>query len=436
MESIWTGEKLPHFPALWGDIHTDVLVVGGGIAGLLCAYHLKEAGIPCILAERGKIAGGNTRFTTAKITAQHGLCYDRLLRRFGTENAQLFLQANLAAIERYETLSREFPCDFSRQDHFVYARTGVQKLETELSALEKLGYPGEFVRELPLPFPTAGAVRFPDQAQFHPLKFLRQIGAQLTIYEDTPVLRLEPGSAVTEHGRIFFQKAIVATHFPILNRHGLYFLKLYQSRSYVMALAGLPKVYGMYLDESEKGLSIRGAGDTMLLGGGGHRTGKRGAGWAGLENAAHQYFPQGKILGRWAAQDCMTLDGMPYAGLYSPNTPDLYVATGFHKWGMTGAMVCAQLLTSLIQERDHPCRELLSPNRRMARPQLFINGWESAMGLLSPLPRRCPHMGCALRWNRQEHTWDCPCHGSRFKKNGSLLDGPAMEGLGGNHPAK
>ncbi len=429
MESIWTKEPLPHYPALWGDIHTDVLVVGGGIAGLLCGYYMTKAGIPCVLAERGKIAEGNTRFTTAKITAQHGLCYDKLLRRFGTENAQLYLQANLAAIEEYESLSLEIPCDFSRQDNFIYARAGVQKLETELAALEQLGYPGEFVRELPLPFPISGAVRFPDQAQFHPLKLLHGIASQLTIYEDTPVTRLEPGCAVTEHGHIYYQKAIVATHFPILNRHGLYFLKMYQSRSYVLSLGGLPKVYGMYLDESEKGLSIRGVGDTMLLGGRGHRTGKRSAGWAGLENAAQQYFPQGKILEKWAAQDCMTLDGMPYAGLYSPSTPDLYVVTGFNKWGMTGAMVCAQLITALVQDRDHPCRDLLSPARRMARPQLLVNGWEATVNLLTPLPRRCPHMGCALKWNPQEHTWDCPCHGSRFQKDGSLLDGPAMRGV-------
>ena len=427
MESIWLDTELPHFPPLWGEVHTDVLIIGGGMAGLCCAHALQEAGISCVVVEKSRLAGGNTRNTTAKITAQHGLCFDKLLRRFGTELAQAYLQANLSAISSFASMAREIDCDFSRTDHTVYTRSGVQQLETELAALNKLGYPAVFREKLPLPFPTAGGICFPDQAQFHPLKFLSGLSADLTIYENTPVLQLTPHLAITEKGEIHFSKAIVATHFPLLNKYGLFFLKLYQQRSYAVSLEGLPPLDGMYLEEN--GLSLRSSGDAQILGGGGHRTGKRGGGWQALEAAAQRYFPEGTIVKRWAAQDCMTLDGLPYVGQYSKRTPWLYVATGFNKWGMTNSMVASQLLTCLILEKPHPCKMLLSPQRRMLRPQLAVNGWESAVNLLSPGLRRCTHMGCRLVWNSQEHSWDCPCHGSRYTQSGQVLDNPAVKPL-------
>ena len=427
MESIWQNTELPHFPPLWGDIHTDVLIIGGGMAGLCCAHTLQQAGVSCVVAEGGRLAGGTTGNTTAKITAQHGLCYDKLLRRFGTEGAQTYLQANLSAISEYASLAEEIDCDFTRADHTVYARSGMQLLETELAALEKLGYSAVFREKLPLPFPTAGGICFPDQAQFHPLKFLAGLTADLTIYENTPVLQLEPHLAITEKGKIHFSRAIVATHFPLLNKHGLYFLKLYQQRSYAVSLEGLPPLDGMYLEEN--GLSLRQSGSALILGGGGHRTGKRGGGYPALEAAVQRYFPDGTITNRWAAQDCMTLDGLPYVGQYSKHTPWLYVATGFQKWGMTNSMVAAQLLTALVLDKPHPCKDLLSPRRPILRPQLAVNGWESAVNLLAPGLHRCTHMGCRLNWNPQEHSWDCPCHGSRFSRSGQVLNNPAVKPL-------
>ena len=427
MESIWQNTELPHFPPLWGEIHTDVLIIGGGMAGLCCAHTLQEAGVSCVVVEKDRLAGGTTGNTTAKITAQHGLCFDKLLRRFGTEGAQTYLQANLSAISAFASLAEEIDCDFSRIDHTVYARSGMQQLETELAALEKLGYPAVFREKLPLPFPTAGGICFPDQAKFHPLKFLAGLTADMTIYENTPVLQLTPHLAITEKGKIHFSKAIVATHFPLLNKHGLYFLKLYQQRSYAVSLEGAKPLDGMYLEEN--GLSLRQAGSALILGGGGHRTGKRGGGYLALEAAAQRYFPDGTITNRWAAQDCMTLDGLPYVGQYSKNTPWLYVATGFQKWGITNSMAAAHLLTALILEKPHPCKLLLSPQRRMLRPQLAVNGWESAVNLLAPGLHRCTHMGCRLNWNPQEHSWDCPCHGSRFSRSGQVLNNPAVKPL-------
>ena len=426
MESLWHAEtRLPVFGPLTRDIRTDVLIIGGGMAGLLCAHFLKSSGINCVVAEAGRICGGVTQNTTAKITAQHGLLYHKLVKRLGYHRAALYLDANQAALDRYRTLCQGIDCDFETKDNFVYSRKDPALPERELSALEKLRAPADFVASVPLPFDTAGAVRFRNQAQFHPLKFIAAICQDLPIFEHTRVLSLDRGTARTSGGRIQAEKVIVATHFPFLNTHGSYFLKLYQHRSYVLGLHGAGAVEGMYADENDKGLSFRSAGDCLLLGGAGHRTGKPGGSYPELTDFKNIHYPEAKIAYQWATQDCMSLDDMPYIGQYSALTPNLFVATGFNKWGMTSSMVAAQLLRDLVLGKDNPYAELFSPSRNMLHRQLAVNAAESAFNLLTPTVPRCPHLGCALKYNRAEHSWDCPCHGSRFSEDGKLLNGPA-----------
>ena len=426
MESIWTSTvRMPQFPALGEDVQTDVLIIGGGMAGLLCAHQLQQAGVSCIVAEARTIASGITKDTTAKITSQHGLIYRTLLKRFGPERARCYWQANQEALNAFRVLCRHIDCDFTTQDHFIYSKADRQILEAELAALAAVGCPAKLEPHLPLPFPTVGGIKFPQQAQFHPLKFLASIVGNLNIYENTPVLEWKEQEAVTEHGRIHADSIIVATHFPFLNKHGSYFLKLYQQRSYALALENAPSLEGMYLDAQENGLSFRSHQDSLILGGGGHRTGKTGSGWQKLAQFVKAYYPQAEITHRWATQDCMTLDGIPYIGQYSARTPNLYVATGFNKWGMTSSMVAARLLTDLITGKGSPYASLFSPSRSILRLQLGVNSFEAVRNLATPTPKRCPHMGCALKWNPQEHSWDCPCHGSRFTESGKLIDNPA-----------
>lgn len=428
MDSIWTQTaQLPDFAPLRSDLNTDVLVIGGGLAGVLCAYKLSRAGVDCALVEADRIGGGNTKNTTAKITSQHGLIYDRLIREFGVERSRLYLEANQKALEEYRVLCQGMDCGFEEEDSFVYSMDKRWKLERELRALERLGFSAELVEQIPLPLPVAGAVKFPHQAQFHPLKFLAAIARGLRIFEHTKVLELAPGKAVTNGGTVSAARIIVATHFPLLNKHGGYFLKLYQHRSYVLALDNAPDVHGMYLDENEKGLSFRNCGGLLLLGGGSHRTGKQGGNWRELERFAGHHYPDAREKARWAAQDCMTLDGVPYIGPYSKGSSRLYVATGFNKWGMTSSMAAADVLTDLVLGRKNPYAELFSPSRTVLRFQLAANALESALGLLTPTAPRCPHMGCALKYNAAEHSWDCPCHGSRFGEDGSLIDNPATD---------
>ncbi len=428
MKSVWEHDSTRvRFEALDGNKSTDVLIVGGGIAGILCAYKLKNAGVDCMLVEAKDICSGITQNTTAKITLGHGLLYDKLIRRFGEEKARLYLKAQIHAGQEYARLCESIDCDYETKDSYVYSLRDRKRIEKEVAALNRLGVKATFSDGGTLPLPIVGAVRVKDQAQFHPLKFLYALAKDLPIYELTKVIHLMPRIAVTNHGEITYKKLIVATHFPILNKHGSYFLKLYQHRSYVLALKGARDVDGMYVDECDTGLSFRNYGDLLLLGGGGHRTGKQGGCWQELEDFAWTHYKNLQIVGRWATQDCITLDGVPYIGQYAKSTPNVFVASGFNKWGMTNAMAAANILCDLVREKPNPYSALFSPSRSILHPQLAVNALESAAGLLTPTVPRCPHLGCALKYNSAEHTWDCPCHGSRFTERGELIDNPATD---------
>lgn len=431
MNSIWRANtQLPHFDRLDRDLKTDVLIIGGGLAGILCAWMLEQQGVDYVLVEARRICSGVTGNTTAKITVQHGLIYDKLLRHAGRERAAMYLEANRRALEQYRALGRTADCAMEERDAYVYTLDRPERIERELRAYHALGCPAEWARDLPLPFPTAGAVRVPDQLQFDPLRFVERLVPGLRIYEDTPVLEmLSPHLARTREGRITAQKVICATHFPFINKHGGYFIRMHQERSYVIALKNAADVRGMYIDEAAHGLSFRNAGELLLLGGGGGRTGKRNGSWEELRQYAGRFYPQAEETACWAAQDCMTLDSIPYIGRYSRATPDFYVATGFQKWGMTTSMAAAMILTDQICGRKNDCAAAFTPQRSSLHLQLGANLAESAIGFLTPTARRCPHLGCALKWNPAERTWDCPCHGSRFDSQGRLLDDPAQGDL-------
>ncbi len=430
MDSLWskTAQKTA-FPTMKKDEKTEILIIGGGITGVLCAYLLEKAGVDYRLVEAKEIGSGITKDTTAKITCQHGLIYQKIADTYGLEQAGQYLSANRAALEQYHRLCGDVDCEFQFQDSFVYATENREKLEREANIIRRLGCPASLVTDVPLPVSTVGAVSIPGQAQFHPLKFLYGLAAGLRIWEHTKVQQFVPDGVLTDCGKITAKKVIVATHFPMLNKHGGYFLKLYQHRSYVLALEGASLPEGMYVDEADSGLSFRRYGGLLLLGGGGHRTGKSGGGWREQERLAARWYPRSREVARWATQDCMSLDGMPYIGRYCHHTPNLYVATGYNKWGMTSAMVAATVLADMVRGRENPLAPLFDPSRRLWHPQLAINSGEAVLGLLKLTRPRCPHLGCALTYNPQEHSWDCPCHGSRFGEDGQVIDNPATDDI-------
>lgn len=430
MLSVWSAySEFRSFPTLNGDKKTDVLIIGGGIAGLLCAYKLKQRGVNCIALEANKICGGVTQNTTAKITSQHGFIYDKLIKNFGAEKAKMYLDSNEKAIDDFRQLAKNIPCDFENKDNIVYSTNNIRKVEKEIKALEIIGYKAEFVKDIPVPVEIEGAVKFKGQAQFNPLKLLSEISKDLEIYENTKVIEVRGNTAITFHGDVVADKIIVATHFPFMNKRGAFFIKLYQERSYVIALENGPQIDGMYVDEATGGYSFRNYKNYILVGGGDHRTGKQGGAYNQIRNFAKINYPDCPEKYHWATQDCMSLDSVPYIGQYSPKTPNLFVATGFNKWGMTTSMVAANLLSDLVTDKDNEYKELYLPSRSILTPQFFVNMGETIINFAKPTAKRCPHLGCALKWNSAEHTWDCPCHGSRFTENGNLIENPATDDL-------
>ncbi len=442
MGSIWTAEtKIRKRDFLPGDMETEAVVIGAGLTGILTAYYLKQAGIATVVLEADRIGSGQTKNTTAKITCQHHLIYDRLIRTYGSRMTFAYADANENAIDAYEKLIREkkIDCDFVRCPAFLYSRREDKLLRREAEAAEAIGIEASFETDSELPFPVAGVVRFPRQARFSPLKFLEAMAEEVTVYEQTKVLKVNGERVETGRGCVTAKHIIFASHFPFINVPGYYFARMYQERSYVVALEGAGTLEGMYLGIDEDGLSFRTQDKLLLLGGGSHRTGlnRTGGQYERLRREAQSLYAGCSEAACWSAQDCMTLDQIPYIGRFSKARPDWYVATGFGKWGMSTAMVAARILTAQITGQRCLEAAVFSPQRRLtarAVRELCSHGIYTVKGLTKhflPAERgrmvpNCPHMGCRLEWNADEETYDCPCHGSRFDREGHLIDGPAQ----------
>lgn len=413
---------------LTGQIRCDILVVGGGMAGLMTAYKLKQDGINCIVCEAETVGSGISKNTTGKVTAQHGLCYQSLVKNLGSTAARKYLRTNLDAVERFRSICQKEGCLFETKNSYVYSVYDRIKLENEQAALAKIGYRVDIHDKLPLPFKCAGAIAFRDQGQIDACEVMEKLALKLDVFEHTPVRRISGSRAYTDDAEICADKIVVATHFPIINKFGFYFAKMYQEREYFLAASGCGDIDGMYVEDGG-GLSLRNMGELLYVGGAAHRTGKPGVGWTTAEEFVKKYYPGADVKYKWATQDCITLDGMPYVGRYSHFTPDLYVITGFNKWGMSMSAAAAQIISDAVQGRENAYASLFYPHRGMLHRRLFTNLAETASGLLSPSVKRCPHLGCALKWNKNEKTWDCPCHGSRFTADGALIDDPAQKGI-------
>lgn len=476
MKSIWKKTTtLAQRDSLPGDMEVEAAIIGAGLAGILIAYFLEQKGIKTIILEGDTIASGQTGNTTAKITSQHALIYDKLIKAFGKEKAKQYATANQTAIESYRELiaKHNIDCDFENLPAFIYSTRDAAPLEKEALAAKTLGIPADFTTQTKLPFPVEGAVRFDQQAQFDPLKFIAALSKELTIYEHTKVLSVEGQSIITDKGTVTARDIIFASHYPFMNKPGYYFIRMHQERSYALALANASKLDGMYKGIDEDGLSFRNSGDLLILGGGKHRTGENSMGdkYAMLREKAKDFWPDSKEITCWSAQDCITVDGVPYIGQFSRSTPHWYVATGFGKWGMTTSMVAAHIISDEITGQTNPYAQVFSPLRitlpasaqtsledglqavKGLSRQLFVsahteidalpNGhggiveykgekvgvYKTPDGETFLVSTRCPHLGCQVEWNPDERSWDCPCHGSRFDYTGKLIDNPAQTDL-------
>lgn len=476
MESIWTKTvSLPAFPPLEGDHHADVAVIGGGLAGMLTAAALAREGAEVIVLEANRLGTGQTAGTTAKLTAQHGLKYRALTKSLGPETAGQYARCHLAGVEHLRRLVKEWSidCDFRDCTAFLYAVGVPGPLEEEYEACRALGMDVFLTRDTELPF-SAMALGLRNQARFHPLKLLSALAEGVTVYEHSRVLSVEDRTVRTQQGSVTAGTVIFTCHYPFINVPGYYFARQHQERAYMLALEGVPPLNNCYLGVDGDRLSLRPWGQTLLLGGGVHRTGenREGGKYALLERAAHRYWPQCRITARWSAQDAMPMDGMPYLGVYAESRPHWLVATGFQKWGMSTSVVAAEVLRDLALGRTPPAdtavfspqrfhagasarqlaedmsqavrglsRRLLTPGRIPVEDLpdghggiVEIDGenfgvYRDQDGQIHAVPAKCPHLGCQLEWNPDELSWDCPCHGSRFDVDGRLLEGPAQTDL-------
>ena len=254
---------------------------------------------------------------------------------------------------------------------------------------------------------------------------LTELGIDNVVFESKQIGRgiTKGTTAFTDKGKVKAKKVIVATHFPFINRYGLYFMKMYQKRSYVIAYSGAPN-FNCTAEDAGNGFYFRNYKDLLLIGGGDHRTGKQGGGYRAVENFAKRWFPKAKEQYRWSNQDCVSLDGIPYIGRYSPSMPNVYVATGFNLWGMTTSVAAAEILADMITGKKNVNAPVFAPDRNMLCAKLFENMGITVADMLFPTTKRCPHLGCALRKNKAEHSWDCPCHGSSFTDTGEIIVPP------------
>ncbi|WP_407644635.1 FAD-dependent oxidoreductase [Cohnella cholangitidis] len=493
-QSYWTSSAdIPEYPKLAKDIEADVVIVGAGITGITAGYLLSKEGKKVVILEAGRILHGTTGHTTAKVTAQHDIIYDELIQHFGEEKARLYYEANRDALDFIrKTVEEEgISCNLSDEDAYLYTQSDneIAKLEKELRAYEKLGIEGKLTDRIDIPIGIKSALIMKSQARFDPVAYLTALNERLSrlgsqVYENTTVIKVEEGESpvvVTESGnRIVCRHVISASHFPFLDWKGFYFARLHAERSYVLGVRiGQPYNGGMYLGVDQPKRSIRevqsGNEPLILVGGEGHKAGQSACTinhYEALQSFAESVFDVKEIAYRWSTQDLVTLDKVPYVGQISAGATNIFVATGYRKWGMTNGTAAAHLLKNRVLEIEDRYRDVFDPSRLHADPDIKtfmkenvdvaknlisgklesvyrspdsvannegalvrINGkragaYRDSEGTLHLVDTTCTHMGCETNWNDGDRTWDCPCHGSRFSYTGEVVEGPAKAPLG------
>jgi glycine/D-amino acid oxidase-like deaminating enzyme/nitrite reductase/ring-hydroxylating ferredoxin subunit len=485
--SLWLATSEPAgYPTLAGDRRCDVAVLGGGITGLTTAYLLKRDGARVVVLEGRGIGSGVTGCTTAKVSALQQAVYRELRHRHGSDGAATYADASLAGVNLIAEVAAEeaIECNLERRAAFTYAAEESERstVESEHDAARAAGLPVRLVDQLDLPYATYGAVCLEDQLQLHPVRYVQGLaravdGDGSTVFENSPALEVDSAQTCrvrTERGTVTAQQVVVATHYPLLDR-GLFFARLEPTRSYCIAacIRGAPP-QGMSISTGGPTRSVRSFGELLVAGGESHPTGAPQATperYRRLEQFARHHWGVTEVTHHWSAQDPVSWDLLPVIGPYHPRSQHLFVASGFHKWGLSSATFGARIICDLIAGRENPWAARFDPSRigvrglpklaqmnakvaanfvgsrviptvtkaisdlprgeaRVVRDGLGKTGvFRGEDGKIHALSLRCTHLGCLLRFNPAERSWDCPCHGSRFDVDGAVLEGPATSPL-------
>ncbi len=496
MNSYWIDsypDILENHQKLDKNIETDICIVGAGITGITCAYYLSKQGFKVVVLDKDKIANHTTGHTTAKITSQHGLFYKYLINSFSKEFAKEYLEANELAISNIKNIidTENIECDFERQDAYVFTKNenDLEKIKNEVDAVNSLDFNAEFTTNISLPLKNIlGAIKFPNQAQFHPRKYIAGLVKSILsnngeIYEDSKVFDIEKSTNLyityTKDYKVSSKYVILASHYPIINAPGFYFLKMYQETSHIIGIeTNEPLFDGMYINSESPTLSYRTVNYNgkrlVLVGGFEHKTGSKidlSNAYSFLEKNAKELYPDAKIPYRWNTQDCVSLDKIPYIGEFSNLMPNMYVATGFKKWGMTSSNIAGNIITDKILGKTNPYEDVFLSTRfhplknieelgnlakevtysltinKLNIPEKTLNSIKNDEGDIVEIDNKkvgiykdidgnvfavkpvCSHLGCELSWNNLDKTWDCPCHGSRFNYKGKSLYDPSIKDL-------
>ncbi len=493
VESYWIGSTPEtDYPELSENIKTDILVVGGGITGIATAYLLQKEGLDVVIIDANRIVQSTSGHTTAKITSLHSVKYAKLIKQLGEEGAGKYGEINEKAISMIEDIIKEnnIQCDFSRQPNFVYTKEEqyINVIEEEVNAAKSIGLPARFEASLPLPFTVQGAVCFDNQAQFHPRKYLLSLADIFVkngghIFENTVALDIHEDRECTTSTRSGFSiksdKVIIASHFPFYDGWGFYSARMYAERSYSLAVKSPVTVpYGMYISYEEPTRSIRTQPDKdgnqlLIIGGEHHKTGQdinEKEHYTKLIDFAETVFQATDVPYRWSAQDYTVMNEVPFIGHITSNKMNIFVATGFQKWGMTTSHVSAMIIRDIIANGKSEVENIFTPSRftpfssaknfikenadvvdnlvsgKLESPPIEFKiqpGEGKAVkyhgkkagaymdndGNVFIIDTTCKHLGCEVHWNSAEKTWDCPCHASRYSYDGTVIEGPALKPL-------
>jgi len=494
MNSFWIKNfKNNAYPTLEKNSTVDVCIIGGGITSISCGYYLSKNNLKVCILEKDKIMQKTSGHTTAKITSQHGLFYKYLYDSYGKDLAKKYLESNEEAISNIKNIIdlENIDCDFEYQSHYVYTtdKNNINKIKDEVETLKKLNYNANFLDKISIPIPNVkAAIEFEHQAQFNPIKYTQGLCDVITnnsglIFEHSKVEKLEKyGKEYRIHCNdkiITAKNVIIATRYPVINFPGFHFLKMYSEASYIIGVETASELSkGMYISNDTPSFSFKTAilnGKRILLVGGMNH--KRGAkidlsnSYNILEEKVKELYPDAKVLYKWNTHDSISLDKIPYIGDFSCLYPNVYLATGFKKWGMTTSNVAANIITDKILGKENKYEEIYNSKRfapiknrkelgnmlketshslifnkldmPSAKPKdvepgegkvVNYNGkkvglYKDKNGKEYKVIPTCAHLGCELSWNNLDKTWDCPCHGSRYTYEGKLIYGPSKKDL-------
>ena len=493
MNSYWEEERKNHdlFEEIKEDKKVSVCIIGGGLTGLQTAYNLSDK-LDVVILEKDRICGSTSGKTTGKITSQHGVFYDYLINSQSKEFAKMYLEANEKAIQNIKDIveKEEIECDLEEESSYVFTKqeTKLDMIKNEQKAVDKLQKEkSDYVKEIELPTEISGAIEFKNQAQFHPLKYAYGLAKAIIkndgkIYENTKVTDIkrenEKYVVYANKNKVIADYVALATRYPIMNVPGYYFLKMYQSTSYAMVFDAKKKLFdGMYISYETPNVSFRtirdGDRELLLAVGYNYKTGTEELrdGYQRLEVIVRKMYPDAEVLYKWTAEDCISLDKIPYIGQYSSIMKNLYIATGFNKWGVTSSNVAANIITDKILQKENKYEEIFKSTRiepiknrqemgdmlkeanksillsRFKIPKEELDNikigegkiikidntkvgvYKSKTGEIFKVKPICTHLGCELYFNNIEKIWECPCHGSKFTYDGKSIEVPSNKDL-------